>query len=151
MSENEMFQILQPAGWAAPKGYANGIVATGRQVYVAGQIGWNAQCAFDSDALVDQVRQALQNVRAVLAEAGAGPEHITRMTWYLVDKRDYLAKGALIGAVYRELMRDAEGHVHYPAMTAVEVRALIEDRARVEIECTAVVPPPRVAQTGDGA
>lgn len=146
-----MHNILHPPGWARARGYVNGVAATGTQVFIAGQIGWNAQQQFEADELVAQVRQALANVLAVLREAGGGPEHISRMTWYLVDKRDYLAKGALIGAVYRELMRDAGGTVHYPAMTAVEVRALIEDRARVEIECTAVVPPPRVAQTGDGA
>ena len=128
--------VLQPAGWVAPKGYANGVAATGLQVFVAGQIGWNAQCAFDSDDLVDQVRQALVNVKAVLAEAGARPQHITRMTWYLVDKREYLARAREIGAVYRELMGQ-----NYPAMTAVQVVALMEDRAKVEIECTAVIGP----------
>jgi enamine deaminase RidA (YjgF/YER057c/UK114 family) len=127
--------VLQPAGWAAPKGYANGVAATGLQVFVAGQIGWNAQCAFDSDDLVDQVRQALVNIKAVLAEAGARPQHITRMTWYLVDKREYLARAREIGAVFREVI----GHYGI-AMTAVQVAGLIEDRAQVEIEVTAVVP-----------
>jgi enamine deaminase RidA (YjgF/YER057c/UK114 family) len=127
--------VLQPAGWAAPKGYANGVAATGLQVFVAGQIGWNAQCAFDSDDLVAQVRQALANVKAVLAEAGAQPQHITRMTWYLVDKREYLKRGREIGAAFRELI----GHYGI-AMTAVQVAGLIEDRAQVEIEVTAVVP-----------
>jgi enamine deaminase RidA (YjgF/YER057c/UK114 family) len=127
--------VLQPAGWAAPKGYANGVAATGLQVFVAGQIGWNAQCAFDSDDLVDQVRQALVNIKAVLAEAGARPQHITRMTWYLVDKREYLARAREIGAVFREVI----GH-YAIAMTAVQVAGLIEDRAQVEIEVTAVVP-----------
>ena len=127
--------VLQPAGWAAPKGYANGVAAAGLQVFVAGQIGWNAQCAFDSDDLVDQVRQALANVKAVLAEAGARPQHITRMTWYLVDKREYLKRGREIGAVFREVI----GHYGI-AMTAVQVAGLIEDRAQVEIEVTAVVP-----------
>jgi enamine deaminase RidA (YjgF/YER057c/UK114 family) len=127
--------VLQPAGWAAPKGYANGVAATGLQVFVAGQIGWNAQCAFDSDDLVAQVRQALANVKAVLAEAGAQPQHITRMTWYLVDKREYLKRGREIGAVFREVI----GHYGI-AMTAVQVAGLIEDRAQVEIEVTAVVP-----------
>ena len=129
-------RVLQPVGWAPPKGYANGVAAEGRQVFVAGQIGWNAQCQFESDDLVDQVRQALANVRAVLAEAGARPEHITRMTWYLVDKRDYLARARDIGKAYRETV----GHFAI-AMTAVQVTALIEDRAKVEIEVTAVVPP----------
>lgn len=127
--------VLQPAGWAAPKGYANGVAATGLQVFVAGQIGWNAQCAFDSDDLVDQVRQALVNIKAVLAEAGARPQHITRMTWYLVDKREYLLRAREIGAVFREVI----GH-YAIAMTAVQVAGLIEDRAQVEIEVTAVVP-----------
>ncbi|MEI6026292.1 MAG: RidA family protein [Betaproteobacteria bacterium] len=127
--------VLQPAGWAAPKGYANGVAATGLQVFVAGQIGWNAQCAFDSDDLVEQVRQALDNVKAVLAEAGAQPQHITRMTWYLVDKREYLLRAREIGAVFREVI----GHYGI-AMTAVQVAGLIEDRAQVEIEVTAVVP-----------
>jgi enamine deaminase RidA (YjgF/YER057c/UK114 family) len=127
--------VLQPAGWAAPKGYANGVAATGLQVFVAGQIGWNAQCVFDSDDLVAQVRQALANVKAVLAEAGAQPQHITRMTWYLVDKREYLKRGREIGAAFRELI----GHYGI-AMTAVQVAGLIEDRAQVEIEVTAVVP-----------
>ncbi|MFN9281957.1 MAG: RidA family protein [Betaproteobacteria bacterium] len=127
--------VLQPAGWVAPKGYANGVAATGLQVFVAGQIGWNAQCAFDSDDLVDQVRQALVNVKAVLAEAGARPQHITRMTWYLVDKREYLRRAREIGAAFREVI----GHYGI-AMTAVQVAGLIEDRAQVEIEVTAVVP-----------
>ena len=127
--------VLQPAGWAAPKGYANGVAATGLQVFVAGQIGWNAQCAFESDDLVEQVRQALANVKAVLAEAGAQPHHITRMTWYLVDKREYLVRAREIGAVFREVI----GH-YAIAMTAVQVAGLIEDRAQVEIEVTAVVP-----------
>ena len=127
--------VLQPAGWAAPKGYANGVAASGLQVFVAGQIGWNAQCAFDSDDLVAQVRQALANVKAVLAEAGAQPQHITRMTWYLVDKREYLRRAREIGAAFREVI----GHYGI-AMTAVRVAGLIEDRAQVEIEVTAVVP-----------
>ncbi len=128
-------QVLQPAAWAKPKGYANGVSATGTQVFVAGQIGWNAQSQFDSDDLVAQVRQALQNVVAVLAEAGAQPAHITRMTWYLTDKREYLARAREIGAAYRELIGDFG-----IAMTAVQVVALIEDRAQVEIEVTAVIP-----------
>ena len=130
-----MKQILQPAHWARPKGYANGVAASGLQVFVAGQIGWNAQCVFESDDLVAQVRQALANVKAVLAEAGARPQHITRMTWYLVDKREYLQRAREIGAVYREVI----GH-YAIAMTAVQVAGLIEDRAQVEIEVTAVVP-----------
>jgi len=128
-------KVLQPSGWAAPRGYVNGVAAAGTQVFVAGQIGWNAQCVFDSDDLVAQVRQALLNVRAVLAEAGATPAHITRMTWYLTDKHDYLARAREIGAAYRELIGS-----YTVAMTAVQVAALIEDRALVEIEVTAVLP-----------
>jgi enamine deaminase RidA (YjgF/YER057c/UK114 family) len=128
-------QRLQPAGWAEPKGYANGVAASGCQVFVAGQIGWNAACQFDSDDLVDQVRGALANVVAVLAAAGAQPAHIVRMTWYVVDKRDYLARAREIGRAYRELIGDYD-----VAMSAVQVAALIEDRAKVEIEVTAVIP-----------
>jgi enamine deaminase RidA (YjgF/YER057c/UK114 family) len=128
-------QILQPAGWAAPRGYANGVAATGTQVFVAGQIGWNGQCEFESDDFVAQVRQALANIVAVLAEAGAGPEHIVRMTWYVTDKREYLARGREVGAAFRELIG-----VYHAAMSAVEVSALMEDRAKVEIEVTAVLP-----------
>jgi len=128
-------QVLQPAGWAAPKGYANGVAASGRTVFVAGQIGWNGDSVFESDDLVDQGRQSLLNVRAVLAEAGAGPEHICRMTWYLTDKRDYLARAADIGRAYREVL----GREFGIAMTAVQVAGLIEDRAKVEIEVTAVI------------
>ncbi len=128
-------QILQPPGWARPQGYVNGIAASGRQVFVAGQIGWNADCRFETDDFAGQVRQALANVRAVLAEAGADPAHVVRMTWYITDKRRYLAEAKAIGAIYRELFGR-----HYPAMTLVQVAALLEDRAQVEIEATAVVP-----------
>ena len=129
--------VLQPSTWAAPRGYANGVaVGAGTQIFVAGQIGWNAQQVFVSDDLVAQVRQALANVRAVLAEATARPEHICRMTWYLTDKREYLARGREIGAAYRELIGN-----YAVAMSAVQVSALIEDRAKVEIEVTAVLPP----------
>jgi len=134
--------ILQPKGWAAPRGYVNGIAARGTVVSIAGQVGWNAQCRFETDDFVGQVRQALANVRAVLAEAGGGPEHIVRMTWYLTDRRDYLEAGKPLGAAWREFMTDAEGTVHYPAMTAVQVVALMEERAKIEIEATAVVPVP---------
>ncbi len=128
-------KLLQPAHWARPKGYANGVSVRGRQVFVAGMIGWDAQGQFHSDELVVQVRQALQNVVEVLAEAGAKPEHIVRMTWYLTDKREYLTRGREIGAVFRELIGSFNA-----AMTAVQVSALIEDRAQVEIEVTAVIP-----------
>ena len=128
-------QLLQPEHWARPKGYANGVMASGKQIFVAGMIGWDAQGVFHSDDLVTQVRQALQNIVEVLAAAGAQPAHITRMTWYLTDKREYLARGREIGAAYRELVGDFG-----IAMTAVQVVALIEDRAQVEIEVTAVIP-----------
>ena len=128
-------QTLQPPDWAPPKGYANGVATRGTLVFVGGQVGWNAQQAFDSDDFVAQAKRALQNIAAVLAEAGARPEHIVRMTWYVVDKREYIASLRALGAVYREIIGR-----HYPAMTAVEVSALIEDRARVEIEATAVIP-----------
>ena len=128
-------KILQPPGWAAPRGFANGVAASGTCIFVAGQIGWNAQNVFVSDDLVAQVRQALLNVRAVLAEAGARPEHITRMTWYLTDKREYLARTREIGAAYREVIG-----TYTVAMSALQVVALMEDRARVEIEATAVLP-----------
>ncbi|MFN0184671.1 MAG: RidA family protein [Aquabacterium sp.] len=128
-------QVLQPAGWTMPKGYANGIAAHGRTIHVAGQIGWNAQCQFESDDFAAQARQALANVVAVLAEAGATPAHIVRMTWYVTDKREYMAAGRAVGAAFRELI----GH-YAIAMTAVQVTALMEDRAKVEIEVTAVLP-----------
>jgi len=128
-------QLLQPAHWARPKGYANGVAVRGRQVFVAGMIGWDAQCQFHSDDLVAQVRQALHNVVEVLAEGGAKPEHIVRMTWYLTDRREYLARAREIGGVFRELIGSFNA-----AMTAVQVSALIEERAKVEIEATAVIP-----------
>jgi enamine deaminase RidA (YjgF/YER057c/UK114 family) len=128
-------RILQPAGWPRPKGYANGIEATGRLVIVGGQIGWDETETFQSDDFVEQVRQTLMNTLAVLAEAGAGPEHVVRMTWYITDRSEYLARGREIGAVYRELMGK-----NFPAMAMVQVVALMEVRAKVEIETTAVVP-----------
>ncbi len=131
---SDPFSILQPAGWAKPKGYANGIAASGRQVFVAGQIGWNAQCEFESDDFVAQVEKALANIVAVLAEAKAGPEHIVRMTWYILDKREYLARGREVGEAYRRVIGK-----NFPAMTLVVVAGLLEDRAKVEIEVTAVV------------
>jgi len=127
--------VLLPPGWPRPKGYANGVVAQGRQVFIAGMIGWDAQGVFHSDDFGQQARQALQHIVTVLAEAGGRPEHIVRMTWYVVDKREYLAAGPALGQAWRELIG-----CYNAAMTAVEVRALIEDRARVEIEATAVIP-----------
>jgi len=127
--------VLQPPGWTAPRGYANGVLVSGRQIFVAGQIGWNAQAQFESDDLVAQVRQALLNVRAVLAEGGASPEHIVRMTWYVTDRAEYLARGREIGAVYREVIGS-----YAVAMSAVQVAGLMEARAKVEIEVTAALP-----------
>jgi len=128
-------QALQPASWAPPKGYANGVAARGTLISVAGQIGWNGQCQFESDDFVEQTRQALANIVAVLAEADARPEHIVRMTWYVTDKREYLARGREVGRVFRELIGD-----YAIAMSAVQVAALMEDRAKIEIEVTAVRP-----------
>ncbi len=128
-------EILQPAGWALPKGYSNGIAARGRTVVVGGQIGWDSQCRFHSSDFAEQAKQALQNIVAVLAEAGGKPEHIIRMTWYVIDKREYLASYPALGRAYREVIGR-----NFPAMTAVQVAGLMEDAARVEIEATAVIP-----------
>lgn len=127
-------RVLQPPGWPRPSGYANGIEASGRMVFVGGQIGWDHTGAFPHADLAAQVGQALRNVVAVLAEAGAGPEHVVRMTWFITDREEYLAGRKQIGAAYREVMGR-----HFPAMTVVEVSALIEAEAKVEIEATAVV------------
>ena len=128
-------QVLHPGGWVPAKGYANGIAARGTQVFVGGQIGWNAQQQFESDDFIAQTRQTLQNVMAVLKEAGAGPEHMVRMTWYIVDRVEYNARLKEIGGVYREVMGR-----NFPAMTCVQVAALMESRAKIEIEVTAVLP-----------
>lgn len=128
-------QVLLPPGWPRPRGYANGVAATGRMVFVAGMVGWDANGRFVSDTMVGQVRQALQNVVDVLAVAGARPEHIVRMTWYVTSKREYLEANREIGAVFRELIGSFNA-----AMSAVEVSALMEDQAKVEIEVTAVIP-----------
>jgi enamine deaminase RidA (YjgF/YER057c/UK114 family) len=130
-----MMEILQPPEWARPRGYSNGVAASGRMVFVSGMIGWDGEGVFHTDDFAGQVRQALLNIVAVLKEAGGRPEHIARMTWYVVDKQEYVAAYKDIGAAYREIIGN-----HYPAMTAVQVSALVEDRARVEIEVTAVVP-----------
>ena len=127
--------LLQPQGWPRPRGYACGVAAEGALVFVSGQIGWDAEGRFPSDDFAGQVGQALHNVVTVLAEAGARPEHIVRMTWYVTDKAEYLASQAAMGAAYRETIGR-----HYPAMSVVEVAGLLEDRAKVEIEATAVVP-----------
>lgn len=128
-------QALLPAGWPRPKGYANGVAARGRQIYLAGMIGWDAFEVFHTDDFAGQVRQALQNVVAVLAAADAGPQHIVRMTWYVVDKKEYLAAARDVGQAFRDLIGNYD-----IAMTAVQVAGLIEDRAKVEIEVTAVLP-----------
>ncbi|MBC5828736.1 MAG: RidA family protein [Candidatus Eremiobacteraeota bacterium] len=128
-------KVLQPGNWPAPSGYSNGILAQGRQVFVAGQIGWNARAELVSDDFTQQARQALENVNAVLREAEAAPEHIVRMTWYVTNKLEYLSCRNAVGAAYREIMGG-----HYPAMTLIEVLGLLEDGAKVEIEATAVVP-----------
>jgi enamine deaminase RidA (YjgF/YER057c/UK114 family) len=128
-------RALQPPGWSPPRGYSNGIEASGRLVFVAGQIGWDETGAFPSGDLAGQVRRALENVLAVLAEAGAGPEHVARLTWYVTDREDYLESQKEIGAAYREVMGR-----HFPAMAVVAVAALVEAEAKVEIEATAVVP-----------
>ncbi len=130
-----MNRLLQPEGWAIPRGYANGIAARGTQIFVGGQIGWNAQMQFETDDFIAQTKQALLNVRAVLEAGGAAPEHMVRMTWYIVDRVEYNKRLAELGAVYREVMGR-----NFPAMTCVEVAALVEERAKVEIEVTAVVP-----------
>ena len=128
--------ILQPEGWPRPSGYSNGVMAQGRHVFIAGQVGWNPLTGrFESAHLVDQVAQALRNVLAVLAQANGRPEHIARMTWYLTSRAEYIAHLKEIGAAYREILGK-----HFPAMTAVEVTALVEAQAKVEIEATAVIP-----------
>jgi enamine deaminase RidA (YjgF/YER057c/UK114 family) len=126
---------VNPPGWPRPKGYSNGVVGRGTLVFVAGQVGWNAEERFESDDFVAQFRQALVNTVEVLAAAGAKPEHVARMTWYVVDKKEYVARIAEIGAAYRDVMGRT-----YPAMTLVEIGALVADRAKVEIESTAVIP-----------
>jgi enamine deaminase RidA (YjgF/YER057c/UK114 family) len=136
VSHSPPLGAIEPEGWARPSGYTNGIAARGRTVAIAGQIGWEpATGAFHSDDLVEQVRQALANVVAVLRAAGGEPRHLVRLTWYLTDKAAYLAARRAIGGVYRELIG-----AHYPAMSLVVVAGLLEDRAKVEIEATAVIP-----------
>ena len=129
-----MHEVLQPEGWAKPAGYANGIAASGRMVFVGGQVGWNAQKQFETDDIAGQTAQTLRNVVAVIAEAGGRPEHIVSMTWYLTDKAEYLANLKEIGQAWREIIGR-----NFPAIAAVEVTALIEDRAKVEIQAIAVI------------
>jgi len=128
-------KLLQPPHWARPRGYSNGVMARGQMVFLAGMIGWDAQCVFHTDDMAGQVRQALTNVAEVLREAGARPEHIVRMTWYVTDKNEYVAAYPEIGKAFREIIGSFNA-----AMTAIEVAGLIEDRAKVEIEVTAVIP-----------
>ena len=133
--ERSPHAMLHPRNWKPAKGYANGVAAEGRLIFVAGQIGWNAEQKWESRDFVAQARQALQNVAAVVREAGGSPQHITRLTWYVIDKQDYLSRLAEMGEAYRSVMGR-----HFPAMTMVQVTALVEDDAKVEIEATAVVP-----------
>jgi enamine deaminase RidA (YjgF/YER057c/UK114 family) len=135
MSQTMKPQAVLPEGWPRPKGYANGVVAQGRMLFIAGMIGWDADGVFHSDDFGAQARQALQNVADVLRAAGGSGENIVRMTWYVTDKREYLAAARDVGQAFREIIGS-----YTIAMTAVEVKALIEDRAKVEIECTAVLP-----------
>ena len=128
-------RLIQPEGWAPAKGYANGIAARGTQIFVGGQIGWNAQQQFETDDFIEQVHQTLRNVADVLRAAGAGPEHMVRMTWYVIDRVEYNARLKELGGVYRDVIGR-----HFPAMTCIEVSALMEERAKVEIEVTAVLP-----------
>lgn len=128
-------KTLHPEGWVPAKGYANGVMARGQMVFTGGMIGWSGDCIFETDDFIGQVEQALKNVMAVLAEAGAGPEHLVRLTWYVTDKAEYLSDLKALGRVYRDVVGR-----HYPAMAVVQVVALIEDRAKVEIEATAVIP-----------
>jgi enamine deaminase RidA (YjgF/YER057c/UK114 family) len=128
-------EFLHPQNWKRPKGYANGIAAEGRTVFLAGQVGWNAEQRFDSPDFVAQTRQALANIVALVEEAGGKPEHITRLTWFVLDKTEYLSRLNDLGQAYRSVMGK-----HFPVMTLVQVGALVEDQARLEIEATAVVP-----------
>jgi enamine deaminase RidA (YjgF/YER057c/UK114 family) len=132
---NETHEFLHPKNWKQARGFANGIVAEGRMVFLAGQVGWNAEQTFDSTDFVEQVRQALANIVTLVGEAGGRPEHITRLTWYVTDKAEYLSRLSEVGRAYRGVMGK-----HFPTMTLVQVVALVEDLAKVEIEATAVIP-----------
>lgn len=135
MSDATTHQLLHPSHWKSAVGYANGMLASGRTVFVGGQIGWNADQQFESDDFVAQVHQALSNIVTILKEAGAGPEHLVRLTWFVTDKKEYLARLKEVGGAYREVLGK-----HFPAMTMVQVADLVEDQAKVEIEATAVLP-----------
>lgn len=130
-----MHEVLHPENWKTPSGYANGIAASGRTIFVGGQIGWNGDQVFESDDFVDQFETVLRNILAILKEADAGPEHLVRLTWYITDKREYLSRLREVGAAYREVFGR-----NYPAMAVVQVAGLMEDRAKIEIEATAVIP-----------
>jgi enamine deaminase RidA (YjgF/YER057c/UK114 family) len=132
-------ETLQPAEWPRPKGYANGMAARGRMIFISGQVGWDAQGRFNSDNLTEQVTQALRNIVRVLKEGGAEPRHLVRLTWYVLSRETYLREVREIGAAYREVLGK-----HFPAMSVVEVRGLVEQRALVEIEATAVIPDDKV-------
>jgi enamine deaminase RidA (YjgF/YER057c/UK114 family) len=129
-----MWQTLQPKNWLAPKGYANGVVAQGKQIFLGGQIGWNAQQQFETDDFIGQAKQALENIAALLAEAGAGPEHLVRLTWFVTDRDEYQARLKELGQVYKAVLGK-----NFPAMSCVQVVALVEKRAKIEIEATAVI------------
>ena len=133
-----LMRVLQPPGWARPRGFANGIAARGELVFIAGQVGWTGQGEWRERSFAGQFRQALQNIIAILKEANGRPEHIVRLTWYVLDKKEYLASLGDVGAAYRELMGR-----HYPTMAVVQVNGLVEDQARLEIEATAVIPEAR--------
>jgi len=130
-----MHQVVNPEGWKPARGYANGITAEGRLVFLGGQIGWTADQIFETEDFVGQVKQTLHNIRTILEEAGGRPEHLVRLTWFVTDKRDYLSNLKAIGSIYREVLGR-----HFPAMSVVEVSAMMEDQAKVEIEATAVLP-----------
>lgn len=135
MTQLSPHEMLHPSNWKAPIGYANGVAASGKTLYLGGLIGWNGQQEFESDDFVEQIAQTLQNIKDVLAAGNAAPEHLVRMTWYITDKQDYLSNLKGIGKAYRDIIGS-----HYPAIAMVQVAALIEDRAKVEIEATAVLP-----------
>ena len=130
-----LHETIQPEGWAPPRGYANGVVAEGRTLWLGGQIGWNADKEFETDDFIGQMTQTLENILAILVAAGGGPEHLTRLTWFVTDKAEYAAKQREVGAAYRSVLGD-----NFPAMTLVVVADLLEDRAKIEIEATAVLP-----------
>lgn len=130
-----LWESINPEGWAAPKGYANGVIAQGRQLFLGGQIGWDAQQQFQTDDFIEQTRQTLLNIRTLLEAAGGGPEHLVRLTWFIVDRDEYVARLRELGVVYRDILGK-----HFPAMSCVQVMALVEKRAKIEIEATAVLP-----------